>query len=116
MAIWPASLPQVLTVESYREQPPDVVLRTQMDAGPDKVRRRFTAGIRPVQGQIWCTKTQVATLDAFYVTTLLGGSLPFDWQNSRTLTAASLRFRKPPTYEPDHKDLYRVGLELEILP
>ena len=41
---WPATLPQEILAEGYEEGLPDVLVRTKMDAGPDKVRRRATAG------------------------------------------------------------------------
>ena len=117
MAAWPGTLPVIPLVEDFSESPPDVLIRTQMDAGPARVRPRYTAGVRPIMGKIRCTKTQVATLDTFYVTTLVFGSLPFDWISGRTGATVSYRFTKPPQYKPEGtKDLWTVTLELEVMP
>jgi hypothetical protein len=117
MAAWPGTLPQLVAVDGYSEEPPSVTARTQMDAGPDKVRRRTTVGIRPLAVQLDLTKTQVETLDVFFVTTLKGGSLPFDWVDPRNQTAHSLRFVRPPVYRPQGSDVaWRAVMQLEILP
>jgi len=79
--VWPASLPQRLLIKSYSESPADVLLRTSMDFGPAKVRRRGTAGPRPVSGSIIVTAAELATFKTFFNTTLLGGSLRFRWRD-----------------------------------
>jgi hypothetical protein len=115
-AVWPVALPDRFLVDGYREALPDTAIRTQMDAGPPKVRRRYTAGFRPTQGRIECTAAQVATLETFYVTTCAGGSLPFDWVNSRTGGTVSFQWRSSPLLEPNHKDSYFVTLDVLQLP
>lgn len=114
MPSWPVSLPS-LELDGYAETAPDVVLRSQMDAGPAKVRRRFTAGVRPIAGQVTLTAAQTATLDAFYVTDLAGGATPFDWTHPRTGAACVMRFTEPPGYTPVEQ-FYRATLRLEIMP
>lgn len=113
---WPAALPQTLEVQGYSEQPPDVTLRTQMDAGPPKLRRRYTAGIRPIKGKMLLSpRTLVVTLDDFYNDSLLGGSLSFDWAHPRTGQTAVCRFASRPTYTPLGPEAWMVELDLEIL-
>ena len=74
MSDWPAApFPQVPLVEGYDEAAPSTTVRTKMDAGPPKVRRRYTAGVRNFGIMLDLTLAQVETLDAFYVTTLHGG-------------------------------------------
>ena len=41
MIAWPETLP-LPTVEGYGIQPGDAILRTEMEAGPARQRRRFT--------------------------------------------------------------------------
>lgn len=116
-ATWPAALPPLVAVDGYGEQPPDTALRTRMDAGPAKVRRRFTAGPRPLSVRLDLDATQVEALDAFYVTTLEGGALAFDWMHPRTQAATALRFVRPPAYRPLSSDAaWSAALQLEILP
>ena len=115
--VWPASLPQDVLVEGYEETFPELALRTEMDAGPAKVRRRFTAGVRTLNVMSAMTRTQVATLDTFFATTTQGGALQFDWVHPRTGSAAALRFTRPPMTAPEPGgQRWRVELELEVLP
>src|SRR5437870_11881029 len=108
MAVWPASLPQTVFADGYKEEFPMNALRTQMDAGPPKMRRRYTAAFRPFTGTEIFTTAQVATLDTFFVTTLQGGALAFDWSHPRTGAAASVRFTKPPVVTSLGGGVYRV--------
>ncbi len=116
MVAWPATLPQTPLIGGYKETVPDLALRTQMDTGPAKVRRRATAGVRPFQWPAILTTAQVATLDTFYVTTLNSGALPFTVNHPRTTVSESWRIVEPPEYVPLSGSLHRVNLKMEILP
>jgi hypothetical protein len=114
---WPVSLPQRPLVQGFSEQAPDTLIRTQMEAGPPKVRRRFTAGIRTMGLQLHLTSEQVETLDGFHDATLQGGALAFDWVHPRTGSAITCRFAEPPGYAPIARGrLWTASLKLEILP
>lgn len=115
MATWPATLPSSPLADGFNEQPPNLAIRTDMDAGPAKVRRRFTAGVRPMTVMFLLTKAQVATLDEFYTSTLSGGTIRFDWTHPRTGSAVEFRFTAPPEYRAD-SDLWQVTMSLEIMP
>lgn len=115
-AAWPASLPPNFLQTDYRERFADVLLRTKMDTGPDKVRRRFTAGVQSLSGSMLMTGAQLATLESFFATTLQGGALPFDWVHPRSQSAITCRFVEPPQITGHSVDRYRVGLKLEVLP
>src|SRR5262249_38482241 len=133
--VWPAELPQIVQLSGYQESPPDLVLRTQMDAGPAKVRRRFTSGVRPIKASLTLHENECQMLDNFFIQDCAGGALAFDWQSQRSpdaselvdesdlvtdstflLVARSMRFVKPPTYQPLGGELYEAMLDLEILP
>ena len=116
MPTWPASLPQVPESSSYEETAPNELLRTQMDSGPAKVRRRFTSGVRDYGMTFRMTKAQVATLDTFYITTLSGGVVKYDWTNPRTGATDTFRFKSPPKYQHRTGDFWRVAIEIEQLP
>lgn len=116
MPAWPGSLPQKPLLEGLQEQAPTLTVRTQMDAGPPKIRKRFTAGIRLFSLLLSLTKAQVETLDVFFVTTSNGGATPFDWTHPRTAASVTFRFVSPPAYHPLADDVWRAQLELEILP
>jgi hypothetical protein len=121
MPTWPSSLPQDVLVQGYEEGPPNTLVRTEMDQGPDKVRRRSTAGTRTFAAQAIMTKAQVATLDSFILDDLSGGALRFDWVHPRTQASVSFRFvpideQRIVTYSALGGDVYRVQMQLEILP
>lgn len=121
MPTWPSSLPDYVLVQGYEEGAPNTLVRTQMDKGPDKVRRRSTAGTRTFAVQMELDSTQTATLETFIDQDLDGGALRFDWVHPRT--QASVQFRVVPlrddslvSYSALGNDYYRVQMQLEILP
>lgn len=117
MPSWPGTLPTGPEWSSYQETSPNVALRTPMDVGPPKVRRRSTAGIRPFTMTFLLTQAQVATLDTFYQTTLTGGTASFDsLTHPRTAAAATFRFVTPPQYQALGPNVYRASCQMEILP
>jgi len=114
---WESTLPQELTTDGYSQSAADNLLRTSMDTGPAKVRRRATSAPRPVGGTVIMDETQLATFKTFYATTILGGSLRFNWVDPDDgSTAVEMRFTSPPSWTVLGGDLYRVTLALEILP
>ena len=112
---WPVSLPQKLLISGAGGAPPDIALRSAVDAGPAKVRRRFTAGIEPVKGEMLLTYAQWSTFQTFYNATTLGGSLRFSWAHPLTSAAVEMRFTSAPAWAADGR-LIKLSLSLEILP
>jgi len=113
-AQWPASLPQSYLLLGGSETAPNLILRTQMDAGPAKTRKRFTAGVRQMRVQWLMSRSQKDTFDAFYRVTLGGGALPFDYrrqdqdaQSGLAGFGSCLQFNGRGTYVlvPDHAAL-----------
>lgn len=114
--IWPATLPQQLEVNAYSESVPNLTIASQMDAGPAKVRRRLTAGVRPVHGQITLTTAELRSLVAFYKDDLSGGALRFLWKDPiEPETDVEMRFVDPPSWVCTD-GLYCVSVSLEIMP
>lgn len=114
---WSTSLPQTLLIAGYNQSLSDVTIKSDMDAGPAKVRRRFTAGVEPVSGTMYMTSAQLSALDTFYNDTLLGGSLRFSWTKPPAhTTACEMRFTEPPKWTAVEPGLYKISLSLEILP
>ena len=116
MTAWPSSLPDYVLQQGHSEALANVTNRSQMDAGPAKVRRRFTAGPRTVNAIVRLTTAQTQTLDTFHETTLVGGSLAFDWVLPRTQTVTSFRFMSPPEYRPVGPGIWDATLKLEAMP
>ena len=115
-ATWPATLPTTLSENGFSETPPDSLIRSSMSVGPAKVRQRTTSGVRTISGMMVLTSTQTGTLDTFYVTTLAGGSLTFNFDHPRTSVTEEMRFTAPPTYTPLGGDYWQADLSWEILP
>ena len=116
MSEWPATLPQNLLIDGFSKSPANLMIRSQMDAGPAKVRRRFTAGVKPIQGEIKLTEAQLDTFKTFFNDTLIGGTLRFDWIDPDDgTTEVEMRFVEPPVWTREG-DLFVVEMSLEIMP
>lgn len=114
MTAWP-SLPKPL-INTFKETPPDNSIRTEMETGYDKVRRRSTAASYPMSFDLFLTPAQTATLDTFYNSTTKSGSLSFDFTHPRTAATVSARFTSPPNYSDVNGINFRATIALEILP
>ena len=113
--VWPTSLPQRLRRDGYQEQLAEGTIRTQMDEGPDKVRKLPTFDYDEVSGSVLVTDAQWQTLRTFYRTTTKGGSLAFEWVDmTDTDTTVTYRFKSPPVAGThQHSQLLLVRLQLE---
>ena len=118
---WPSSLPQKPLQEGYEERGPANLLRTQMDKGPPKVRRRTTASPRNFSVQFQLDESQVSTFVDFVDQTLKGGALKFDMEQPRTGTTKEFRIIAGQGEAPYRITnlggiIYQVSFDLEILP
>ena len=75
--VWPTDLPQKLLSDGYSYGFADGRLKTAMDAGPPKMRRRFSSAVRPVAGQFYGSEDDMARLERFWAEDTAGGALPF---------------------------------------
>jgi hypothetical protein len=116
MATWPPSLPDYVLIDGYSESPPANTIRTEMDVGPAKMRRRSTAAPRPFSITQFMNTTQLATFDTFFNTTLNSGSERFDWVHPRTQAAVEFRFVEQPNYEAIGGTSWHVSYNLEQMP
>jgi len=115
MSTWPVTLPQTFDQSSYSEDFPEMVIRTKMDTGPDKIRKRFTAAPYNLSGSMKLTSAQTSTLDAFYYTTINAGADSFLFTHPRTLATIICRFLSPPKYRAlQYK--FEVSIALEVMP
>lgn len=123
-AVWPAGLdslaPQLV---SWTKTEPTLTERTQMSAGPAKVRRRFTAGVTLHTVELVLTRDQLTdTFRPFWMDTLQGGALAFEWRDWETQDPAEFRFIAPPVERPlrprgsGTNDHWAVSFQLEQLP
>ena len=113
---WPSSLPDNLLVDGYQETPPDLLIRTEMEEGPGKIRRWGTGNVREITGELILDLSEVDTLDDFYLNTLKGGALRFNWNDPRSGDSVEMRFREQPEYSGLSGNIFRARLRLEIMP
>lgn len=114
--VWPDDLPPAPVLAGYQEVAPTTVLRTQMDAGAPKMRRRFSAAPRPLKCALSLSKEEVELLDVFFNETCEGGADRFEWVHPRTGETVEMRFTQPPQYVPQADNLWTAQLVLEIMP
>lgn len=111
---WPSSLPPTLLMEGLTIEPQNNVIRTAMDAGPQKIRRRYTARTVKFSGRFIFDASQFAVFESFYHTALADGVLRFNFTNPITLETAEFRFAE--NYTASAIDgFFEVALKLEKL-
>lgn len=118
---FPPSLSRAPLVSSLTETPGKATIRSEMDQGEAKVRRRFTGDIREFPVDLQLTRTQLAIFDEFYLVTTKAGSLSFEWRHPRTGATADFRFLERPQYRPlasrgDGSEWWLVSFPMEMLP
>jgi hypothetical protein len=89
---WPELLPSGLLEEGFTKQPQSNVIRTTMDAGPKKARRRYTARSVNFSGRQVFDKTELAVFEQFYHVVLADGVRRFNFTDPITLETAEFRF------------------------
>lgn len=77
IALWPADLPQTVRVDGFGLAQADGRLRLPMDTGPEQVRRRTSAAVKPFASQMRVDTNQMARLDRFWIEEIGCGALPF---------------------------------------
>lgn len=109
---WPATLPQELLRENFRQMPVDNVISTQVDRGIGPRRPRHTRAIQLIRCAMFMTPAQWVTLEEFYLDDLNGGSLPFDFPHPFKAEVLSLEFVRPPSRARSRAN-YIVSLQLK---
>jgi hypothetical protein len=85
-------LPSGLLEEGLAKQPQSNVVRTAMDAGPKKARRRYTARAVKYSGRQAFDRAELAAFERFYHVTLADGALRFNFTDPVSLETAEFRF------------------------
>jgi len=111
---WPETLPQTLLLEGLSAKQKSNVIRTTMDAGAQKTRRRYTATTKVFTGKMLLNEEQRFILAQFYHTALADGALRFNFTDPQTLETAKFRFTDD--YAENSADgMWEVTLPLERL-
>lgn len=117
MSDWPSTLPQRFLTADYSDSLPDNVIKTQMEAGPPKRRRKTTANIRVISGSMIMTTAQWNSLAAFFQNTVKEIA-PFNLPEPGNDGAGTLPvvFSGPPQRQYFGPGRWRVGLRFEVQP
>jgi len=117
---WPDDLPAEFLASSYSEALSDNVIRNKYDFGPDSLRRRSSATIKPAKGTMRLDEDQWTELKAFYADVLLQGSLAFGVSASGDCDSPFdewlVRFTEPPTRQRMDGEGWQVTIAYEVLP
>ena len=111
--VWPASLPALPLIDDYRETFGKHTIRTSMDGGPTKRRRRFTTPCEPHHFSFQVDGTQLATFKSFYRETIVHGALPFEYTHPITLVSATWALLDEPEIRATGGDYYRISFAVE---
>jgi hypothetical protein len=115
---WPGTLPQSLLLSGASLGVGDGLVESQPDIGPVMTRRRSSSVMRPLSGSMILSNAQMTIFEAFFYTTILGGSLPFTFPDPRTGATLLVKFTKQalPAYTPQGGDNYLLSINLLVLP
>lgn len=112
---YPGTFPFIGDVNNYRERGPSGnVIRTPMEKGTIKRRRRFSYAPKLVSAQTEImTNAQVVLFEEFFITTLLHGTLPFTAPNPRTGDTETYSFMEVYHIMYVDNDKNRIVMDLE---
>jgi hypothetical protein len=97
MIYWPAGFSDKVNVDGFGYSIGDNLVRTTMDTGPYKTRKRFTKQLDKMSVRMVITKSQYPTFRTFYDVTLASGSLAFRFNNPLTGVEQSYKFNETPS-------------------
>jgi hypothetical protein len=110
----PELLPAGLLEAGFTKQPQSDVIRTAMDAGPKKARRRYTARTVKYSGKQVFDAAELAVFEQFYHNVLADGVLRFNFTDPVTLETAEFRFTADYSVSAV-EGLFEVSVQLERL-
>lgn len=120
IAEWPSSLPDKPLRDGFAETHPKMIIRTNMDKGPAKVRRLTSKAPRVFDMSFHMTNAQVSTFETFIADALAEGVYRFSWTHPRT--EESVEFRLLPEQDglyaitPLGGNYWEIFCRMEILP
>ena len=117
---WPANLPSTW-LAGLRYAPRDQVLRSPMDSGVGKTRRRTTLEIVDADVEVRFSGLDVQNFESWFRTTLSGGAARFSHKHALTGALAEYRFRARPEWRQEIpgtqlSSRWLASFALEILP
>lgn len=117
MPSWPIDLPQ--RQQHAEVERLDPIIRTPMEIGPAKARRRPGPVLERVRIPMRLNAFQYERFWEWWRTDLLGGTLTFTWEHPFTDDVVNYRFLATPAFSlvlGGHTRDLRATLHLEIMP
>lgn len=113
---WPVSLQQLVNTDSFSLKVGETALRSDMDTGPQKIRRRFTKSVDIYSVSINVTSDEWETLYEFFDVDLNGGVNAFEFNDPITQEPREFRFLAAPEIRPLGGVVFQVSMQWERLP
>lgn len=114
---YPGTLPQAPQRNGYTQKNKSNVIRSKMDVGEAKVRRRYVDAIKDETWSMPLDPVQLPIFQAWHKDDLEGGVLRFDFEDMLTGLIEEYRFVDMPTYSPYGEcGSYLVSFTVEQLP
>lgn len=115
MAIsWPSTIPA--TLDTHQQSDVDVLLKTQTDAGPGKIRRKWTGVVTNVSGTSILTAEQALALIEFHRVDCKQGSLTFSFPDPMTKVLSVYRWDDVPKFTNLGPLAYQVTFQWKKVP
>jgi hypothetical protein len=118
--VWPVTVPASPLYDGYSEAMPNYTLRSSMDSGPSKVRRKCSALPWLMTVNFVLSASQLSALVTFVETTLIGGTLRFEFTHPRTGSTVECRVAGSDSLMQiaprGQSSSWSVALTLEVLP
>lgn len=115
--VWPVGLPYP-SADGYTTESQDVTIRTDMETGPARVRRRYTSGIDTTQLTWVLSESQVAQWITFYEDEWLQGaawaSIPMLSPRTASIGSYTARPTSQPKYTLVNDTTWKVALTVEV--
>lgn len=113
---WPTTLQQLVSEANFGLNYGDTVLRSTMDVGPVKTRNRYTKRIDSFSTSIYLTTAQYTTFDNFYTTSLVNGTLAFEFNHPITQALSEFKFSGTPRISSIGGGNFTVAMTWELQP
>lgn len=110
---WPTSLADCFLLSGFSRQQMPMTIRSEVEVGLPKVRRRYTKPIVVINGSLVFTLDQVKTFNLFYNVTLKGGVESFIFNDPISQTDQEFRFIEPPIVTPVTDGDVKIQMHLE---
>jgi len=117
MSDWPIDLPQKLNSSGFSYVPEDNTVQSEVDMGKPKQRRRYTAKVINVTGEVTLdSQSQIDSFLYFWDTLQQDGTLPFTWNDPLTGEEKQMEFTAPYSLSNTSGHIFTLSIEFRILP